>query len=91
MEQNEFLKIIKTYRRRLNMAEFLRILLFALCVGAGAGIVLQAAAFITPIYYVNLYASIGGGCRRVCETDKYGAGGACDGPFWFCGADCDCL
>ncbi len=56
MEQNEFLKIIKTYRRRLNMAEFLRILLFALCVGAGAGIVLQAAAFITPIYYVNLYA-----------------------------------
>ncbi len=56
MEQNEFLKIIKTYRRRLNMAEFLKILLFALCVGAGAGIVLQAAAFITPIYYVNLYA-----------------------------------
>ena len=56
MEQNEFLKIIKTYRRRLNMAGFLKMLLFSLCIGAGAGIVLQAAAFIIPIYYVNLYA-----------------------------------
>lgn len=56
MEQNEFLKIIKTYRRRLNMAGFLKILLFSLCIGAGAGIVLQAAAFIIPIYYANLYA-----------------------------------
>ncbi len=55
MEQREFLKIIQAYRRRLNMAGFLKILLFALCVGAGAGILLQAAAFIIPIYYVNLY------------------------------------
>lgn len=55
MEKNEFLKRIKTYRRRLNMAGFLKILLFALCVGAGAGIFLQAVAFIIPMYYVNLY------------------------------------
>ncbi len=55
MEKNVFLKIIKTYRRRLNIAGFLKILLFALCVGAGAGIFLQAAAFIIPMYYVNLY------------------------------------
>ena len=57
MEQREFLKIIQAYRRRLNMAGFLRILLFALCVGAGVGILLQAVAFIIPIYYANLYTA----------------------------------
>lgn len=55
MEQREFLKVIKTYRRRLNMAEFLKMLLFALCVGAGVGILFQVLAFLIPMYYVNLY------------------------------------
>lgn len=55
MEQREFLKVIKTYRRRLNMAGFLKMLLFALCVGAGVGILFQVLAFLIPMYYVNLY------------------------------------
>ncbi len=55
MGHNEFLKIIKTYRRKLNMAVFLKILLFALCVGAGAGILFQVLALFVPLYYVNLY------------------------------------
>jgi len=58
MEQKEFLKMIKNCRRRLNMAGFLKILLFALCVGAGVGILFQAAAFITPLYYVNFYTAL---------------------------------
>ena len=55
MDQKEFLKMIQACRRRLNLAGFLKMLLFALCVGAGVGILFQAVAFITPIYYVNLY------------------------------------
>lgn len=55
MNQNEFLKIMQSCRRRLNMAGFLKILLFALSVGAGVGILFQAAAFVTPLYYVNHY------------------------------------
>lgn len=55
MEQKEFLKMIQACRRRLNLAGFLKMLLFALCVGAGVGILFQAAAFILPMYYVNLY------------------------------------
>ncbi|MBD5471012.1 MAG: hypothetical protein HDR19_07850 [Lachnospiraceae bacterium] len=55
MEQKEFLKMIEACRRRMNLAGFLKMLLFALCVGAGVGILFQIAAFILPIYYVNLY------------------------------------
>ena len=56
MDQKEFLRMIQACRRRLNLAGFLKMLLFALCVGAGVGILFQVAAFILPIYYVNLYA-----------------------------------
>ena len=55
MEQKEFLKIIQICRHRLNLAGFLKILLFALCVGAGVGILFQAVAFVIPLYYVNFY------------------------------------
>lgn len=58
MEQREFLKRIHECRRRLNLAEFLNKVVFALCVGAGAGILLQAAALITPLYYANLYTGL---------------------------------
>lgn len=54
-EQREFLNRIKVCRRRLNVAEFLKMLLFALCVGAGVGILFQVLAFLIPMYYVNLY------------------------------------
>ena len=38
------------------MADFLKKSVFALSIGAGAGILFQAAAFFIPMYYVNLYA-----------------------------------
>lgn len=55
MEHKEFLRMIQVCRRRLNLAGFLKMLLFALCVGAGVGILFQVVAFFAPIYYVNLY------------------------------------
>lgn len=55
MDQNILIKIIKRCRRKLNLAEFLKKLLSALCIGAGAAILFQAAAFLIPLYYVNLY------------------------------------
>ena len=58
MEQREFLDIIRGYRRRLNLAGFLKMLAFALGVGACASIILQALAFIVPVYYVNVYTGI---------------------------------
>ena len=58
MERKEFLGIIREYRRKLNTAGFLKTLVFALSVGGGAGILLQAVSFITPMYYVNVYSGI---------------------------------
>ena len=57
MEQREFLDAIRAYRRRLNLAGFLKKLVFALSVGAGTGILFQAAAFLTPLYYADLYTA----------------------------------
>lgn len=39
----------------MNIADFLKKSVFALCVGAGAGIVFQLAAFLTPWYDAKLY------------------------------------
>lgn len=58
MEQKEFLKRINECRRRLNLSGFLNKAVFALCVGAGAGILFQAVALITPLYYANLYTGL---------------------------------
>ncbi len=58
MEQREFLKIIRAFRRRMNMADFLKKSVFALSIGAGAGILFQTAAIFTPLYYVNLYTML---------------------------------
>ena len=58
MDRKEFLGIIHEYRRKLNTAGFLKTLVFALSVGCGAGILLQAVSFITPLYYVNVYSVI---------------------------------
>lgn len=58
MDRKEFLSIIHAFRRRLDTVLFLKTLMFALAVGEGAGILLQAVSFITPIYYVNVYSVI---------------------------------
>ena len=58
MTQREFLKIIQDYRRRLNVAMFLKRSVFALSIGAGVGIIFQAVAFWLPFYYVNLYTGL---------------------------------
>lgn len=50
--------MIRASRRKLNLAGFLKMLVFALSVGAGAGILLQALAFVMPLYYVNVYTGI---------------------------------
>lgn len=55
MEKKEFLEIIGAYRRRLNRAGLLKILVFSISIGAGAGILFQGIAFIVPFYYANLY------------------------------------
>lgn len=55
MEQDEFLKIIRVFRRRMNIADFLQKSVFALSIGAGAGILIQAVAFFVPLYYAGLY------------------------------------
>ena len=58
MDRKEFQDIIHEYRRKLNTAGFLKMLVFALSVGGVAGILLQAVSFITPLYYVNVYSVI---------------------------------
>lgn len=55
MEQKEFLKTIQAYRRRLNLAAFIKYSVFALSVAVAAGILIQAAALLIPLYYVNFY------------------------------------
>lgn len=58
MEQRDFLKAIRACRGRLNRADLLRRLVFALSVGAGAGVLFQLLAFVTPLYYANLYSGL---------------------------------
>lgn len=58
MEQREFLRTIGACRKRLNLAEFMRKLVFALGVGAGVGIVFSVLSFVTPLYYANVYAGL---------------------------------
>ena len=54
-ENREFLDTIHFFRRRINIADFLSKLVSALFVGGGVGILFQAAAFVQPFYYANLY------------------------------------
>lgn len=55
MNKRDFLETIKACRRRLNMARFLKLLVFALTVSAGIGILFQAVSFVVPFYYANHY------------------------------------
>lgn len=58
MERKGFLETIQACRRRLNMAQLLKSLVFALCIGAGVGILFQVVAFVVPFYYANLYTGL---------------------------------
>lgn len=58
MDKKEFLKAVRLCRRKMNIAAFLKRLLSALCIGMAVGILFQAAAFATPLYYAGLYAGL---------------------------------
>ena len=58
MEKREFLDTIKACRRWLNMSRFLKLLVFALTVSAGIGILFQAVSFVVPFYYANHYTVV---------------------------------
>lgn len=55
MEKKEFLRKIQSYRRKLNRAELVRNLIFALGIGAMVGILFQTAAFLILFYPANIY------------------------------------
>lgn len=55
-EQREFLEVIKGCRRRMNVAQTWEKLAAAVAVGAGFGLAFEAAAFVLPFYYADLYA-----------------------------------
>ncbi len=56
MEKKEFLRTIRYYRKKLNIAKFVDILIFSLLIGAFVGILFQLLAFIIPLYWVNVYS-----------------------------------
>lgn len=58
MEQRAFVKTIQSVQRRLNLASVLHKSVAALCIGAGAGILFQAAALVIPFYYASLYSGL---------------------------------
>lgn len=58
MDKKEFLKAVRLCRRKMNIAAFLKRLFSALCIGMAVGILFQAAAFATPLYYAGLYAGL---------------------------------
>lgn len=58
MEQRAFVKQIQSVQRRMNAASVLHKSVAALCIGAGAGILFQAAALVIPFYYASLYSGL---------------------------------
>lgn len=58
MEQRAFVKMIHAFRRRMNIASVLQKSIAALCIGAAAGILFQAAALVVPFYYASLYSGL---------------------------------
>ena len=65
MDKKEFVKAIQACRSRLNQAKILKILVFALCIGAGIGIFFQIVSFLIPFYYANLYTGVALGLAGV--------------------------
>ncbi len=58
MERREFLREIQKCQRKLNQACGLKLLVFALGVGAGVGILFQVIALLVPFYYANHYCVV---------------------------------
>lgn len=58
MEQRAFVKMIHAFQRRMNIASVLQKSIAALCIGAAAGILFQAAALVVPFYYASLYSGL---------------------------------
>ena len=58
MEQRAFVKMIRAFQRRMNIASVLQKSIAALCIGAAAGILFQAAALVVPFYYASLYSGL---------------------------------
>lgn len=56
MDKKGFLWEIQKCRQKLNLAMFLKMLVFALSVGAMTGILFQLVALWIPFYYVNHYS-----------------------------------
>ena len=65
MEQRPFVKQIQSVQRRMNAASVLHKSVAALCIGAGAGILFQAAALVVPFYYASLYSGLALGIALV--------------------------
>lgn len=58
METKAFLKKIRMCQRKLNMAEFVKVLLLSMMVGSGMGILFQSVAFCIPFYYASHYSGL---------------------------------
>ena len=58
MEQRAFVKMIHAFQRRMNIASVLQKSIAALCIGAAAGLLFQAAALVVPFYYASLYSGL---------------------------------
>ena len=58
MEQRAFVKMIHAFQRRMNIASVLQKSIAALCIGAAAGILFQAAALVVQFYYASLYSGL---------------------------------
>ena len=56
MGQRELIRIIRSFQYRLNIADVIQKSIMALYVGAGVGILFQAAAFVVPFYDAALYS-----------------------------------
>lgn len=89
MEQRAFVKMIHAFRRRMNIASVLQKSIAALCIGAAAGILFQAAALVVPFLLCqSLFRSGAGSFAFDCagaglrEADFARAGCAGDGQFW---------
>lgn len=58
MDKNKFLRLLNSYRKKVNKAHLLNILSFGLCIGFGVGSIFQLVALVVPFYYAALFTGI---------------------------------
>lgn len=68
MEKKAFVKSIQECRRKLNIAAFLQLWIFALGVGALVGTIFQIVAFCVPFYQANFYSLLAILLGTVCAV-----------------------